>query len=56
MKINRKQKLYCSVLNVVYNEMIEDGSPFGTVTGTYTLSGNTLTVTFDGSPMVFTRQ
>jgi hypothetical protein len=40
----------------MYDEMFEDYSPFGTVTGTYTLSGNTLTITLDGSPMVFTKQ
>jgi len=39
-----------------YNDYYADSSPFGSQTGTYTLSGNTLTITFDGSPMVFTRQ
>ena len=39
----------------MYDEMFEN-SPFGSSTGTYTLSGNTLTVTWDGTPMVVTRQ
>ena len=38
------------------DSMLEEGSYFGTSTGTYTLSGNTLTVIMGGETLVFTRQ